>query len=387
MDGFFFCAHCVDNFSILLITIYILAKGFKFMILRVYFFKTLILALGVILLIVLFRSTDFWHDFYIDFLFPHLTYSLRLISNTVNFSIGDILYLTVILFSLRGVFRLIRSRGYLFSFQFIFALRFISITTLCFYVFWGFNYFIPSLSSRLNLKDDGYDKKILFNELEKEILNLNKLHKNLENNRDSTVTFKMTNQEIIQSLSFAYLATSEDLELPIYRRQSVKPSLLSTPLSYAGFSGYLNPFTQEAQYNYNSPKSSLPHTIAHEIAHQLGVAPENEANFVGLVACVNSSALELKYSARLTLLSYIYSQLALTNDPKLKEYLSQLRPGIIKEFTKRAAVWDFYKNPLEPYLKKGYDQYLKSNEQPSGIKSYSEFIGLWLAYQNKLNIS
>ena len=357
------------------------------MILRAYFLKTLTLAVGVILTIVLFRNTEFWYTFYTDFAFPHLSYSLRLISNIVDFSIGDILYVFLILYILRGLFRLIRSKGYLLSYQLVFAMRFASISALIFYALWGFNYFIPSLSSRLDLDENTYDKKTLFIELEKQILTINNLHESLENNGDSTVTFKMTNQEIIQSLNSAYLSTSEDLELPMYRRRSVKPSILSTPLSYSGFSGYLNPFTQEAQYNYNSPKSSLPHTIAHEIAHQLGIAPENEANFVGFVACLNSSALELQYSARLTLLAHTYSQLAQTNDPELKDYLSQLRPGILQEFTKRSAVWEYYKNPLEPYLKKGYDQYLKSNKQISGIKSYSEFIGLWLAYQNKTNIS
>ncbi len=357
------------------------------MILRAYFFKTLTLVVGVILTITIFRNTEFWYDFYTDFAFPHFSYFLRLISNTVDFSIGDILYVFLIFYFLRGVFRLIRSKGYLLSYQFIFVLRFASITALCFYVFWGFNYFIPNLSSRLDLKENDYDKQTLFLDLEKQILTLNNLHNSLASNRDSTVVFKMTDHEIIQSLNTAYLPTSKNLKLPMYRRQSVKPSMLSTPLSYSGFSGYLNPFTQEAQYNYNSPKSSLPHTMAHEIAHQLGVAPENEANFVGLIACLNSNALELKYSARLTLFSHTYSQLAQTNDPKLKEYLSQLRPGVLKEFTKRAAVWDYYKNPLEPYLKKGYDQYLKSNKQSSGIQSYSEFIGLWLAYQNTRNIS
>ena len=52
-----------------------------------------------------------------------------------------------------------------------------------------------------------------------------------------------------------------------------------------GFSGYLNPFTLEAHINSTLPKISLPITIAHEMAHQNGIAAENDANFMGFKQC------------------------------------------------------------------------------------------------------
>ena len=45
----------------------------------------------------------------------------------------------------------------------------------------------------------------------------------------------------------------------------------------------INPFTLEAQVNMRMPKINLPVTIAHEMAHQLGYAAENEANFIGFI--------------------------------------------------------------------------------------------------------
>ena len=50
-----------------------------------------------------------------------------------------------------------------------------------------------------------------------------------------------------------------------------------------GFSGYLNPFTNEAQVDILIPKYQLPTTASHEVAHQLGYAAENEANFIGIL--------------------------------------------------------------------------------------------------------
>ena len=55
-----------------------------------------------------------------------------------------------------------------------------------------------------------------------------------------------------------------------------------------GYAGYLNPFTLEAQVNMlGCQKSTYPITIAHEMAHQLGYAAENEANFIGSSQCIS----------------------------------------------------------------------------------------------------
>ena len=62
-----------------------------------------------------------------------------------------------------------------------------------------------------------------------------------------------------------------------YKYPSVKKSLFSLPLTYMGFSGYINPFTNEANINYNIPASSQVFVINHEIAHQLGIASEKDA--------------------------------------------------------------------------------------------------------------
>ncbi len=70
-----------------------------------------------------------------------------------------------------------------------------------------------------------------------------------------------------------------------YRVRSVKASLFSYPGLYIGFAGYYNPFTGEAQVNMLDPDFRLPYTTCHEMGHQLGYAKENEANFIGFLAC------------------------------------------------------------------------------------------------------
>ena len=55
-----------------------------------------------------------------------------------------------------------------------------------------------------------------------------------------------------------------------------------------GFAGYLNPFSGEAQVNDNTPLLGTAFTTCHEMAHQLGYAPEKEANFIGYLACISN---------------------------------------------------------------------------------------------------
>ncbi len=53
----------------------------------------------------------------------------------------------------------------------------------------------------------------------------------------------------------------------------------STALSAMDFTGFYFPFTGEANLNIDSPACYLPSTIAHEMAHQRGIASEQECNF------------------------------------------------------------------------------------------------------------
>lgn len=60
-----------------------------------------------------------------------------------------------------------------------------------------------------------------------------------------------------------------------------KKILTSKLLSYTHFTGFYFPLTGEANINSDAPDCFIPFTIAHEMAHQRGVASEDEANFVG----------------------------------------------------------------------------------------------------------
>src|SRR5690606_30790577 len=90
---------------------------------------------------------------------------------------------------------------------------------------------------------------------------------------------------------------------------SINNSLYSTPLSYMGFAGYLNPFTGEAQVNSLLPKYNFATTAAHEMSHQIGYASESEANFIGYLASVSHEDAYIRYSGYSFALKYCLSTL------------------------------------------------------------------------------
>ena len=86
------------------------------------------------------------------------------------------------------------------------------------------------------------------------------------------------------------------LEGPEVRAKGV---FFSRIMSYIDFTGFFFPLTAEANVNTDCPSCMFPATVAHELAHQRGVAKEQEANFVAVLACLDYGEPEYVYAAAL----------------------------------------------------------------------------------------
>jgi hypothetical protein len=166
-----------------------------------------------------------------------------------------------------------------------------------------------------------------------------------------------------------------------YKVPSVKHSLLSMPLTYMGFAGYLNPFSGEAQVNSKIPMYTLAFTTSHEMAHQIGYAAENEANFIGYLASTYHTDTYFKLAGHITALKYLLSELHRRDQDLYKNIIIKVNPGILLNLQESSEFWSEYENPLEPFFKKSYSVYLKINRQKSGIKSYSYMVDLLIHYK------
>jgi hypothetical protein len=171
-------------------------------------------------------------------------------------------------------------------------------------------------------------------------------------------------------------------EYPFFKYEipSRKKSLFSLPLTYMGFGGYLNPFTNESQVNYKLPMYGFPNVICHEMAHQIGYASESECNFIGFMACIKNKDLYFQYAAYSNALRYCLENIVMKDEAKFKEFKPTINPGIIENFKESDRFWKQYDTFIDKGFHLFYDQFLKANQQQDGLESYSKFVDLLINY-------
>ena len=317
----------------------------------------------------------FVENYYSQKIYPYIFYSFKAIFNIFPFSFGDVIYLLLGLCLLVFFIKTISSKGkFLIQYGYKLIIWSWSIYIL-FSCIWGFNYQRVALSQNLNVSIE-YNLE----ELEKNTKNLicatNEFYFFLSPDNDSTkITIPYSLKKIIQKTAENYQLPKElYLSIPIF--PYTKYSLFSTPLSYMGFTGYLNPLTLESQVNKKIPKNTFFITVAHEMAHQFGIAVENEANFIAFLNGIKHTDVYFKYSASTFALSYFYNELYKYEPEQAKVLIGYLTKGVFENYRENREFWQKYENPFEVVFEKTYDTYLKTQGIKSGIKNYNEIVGL-----------
>jgi hypothetical protein len=112
----------------------------------------------------------------------------------------------------------------------------------------------------------------------------------------------------------------------------------------------------------------------------LGYAAENEANFIGFLACIHNKDLFYQYAGYAFALRYCLQEMSRRDIDCYKNTVKSIHPGILKNFQETSEFWKAYNNPLEPLIKNFYNNFLKANNQEKGIESYSYFLALLVDY-------
>ena len=327
----------------------------------------------------------FIEQYYSTSIYTQIAELQRFITQFIPFSIGDIGYGILLLYSIIYVIIfLINLFKKKISWQKvgISCLKIIKVILwvyIIFNVIWGLNYSRLGISHQLKLTNSQYSTEEL-HDITCDILD--KLNESRLALGDSNYHYP-SNKIIYQQAFTAYQNANKTFSFLNYQYFSVKSSLLSSMVSYAGYSGYYNPFSGEAQLNTDLPKFITPFVTCHEMAHQLGYASESEANFVGYLAATHSNNPLFVYAA--------YFDIFLSANGELLErdfYSAYLNIKQLNNASKRdRKTYREYvigkQNNMQPVMSKIYDQYLKANQQKSGIKSYNEVIGWLIAFKKK----
>ncbi|MGJ5643316.1 DUF3810 domain-containing protein [Formosa sp. S-31] len=315
-------------------------------------------------------------------MYPYISKMFRFALGWLPFSFGDLMYAFSIIYILRWLYinrkRIVTdTKNWLTD-----ILAAVTVIYFAFHLFWGMNYYRLPLHRNLNLEAD-YTTEQLLDVTRILISKTNSLQLQLTKNDTLKVDIPFSKTEIMKKSVAGYRNLKKQFPHLNYPPRSIKLSLFSVPLTYMGFSGYLNPLTNEAQVDYLIPSYKFPTTTAHEIAHQLGYAAENEANFIGCLASINNDNLYLKYSGYAFGLRHCLNEIY-KRDPLLFENtVVNVNPGVLKNYEETRLFWESYQNPLEPVFKLTYNSYLQANNQADGMESYSYVVALLVNYFQK----
>lgn len=347
--------------------------------------KNLIILLfaQLFLVFLLSKFPGFIEKFYSNGIYSYTSSFFRKVFGWLPFSFGDLIYAALIILIIRFLILFFKN-NYTVKKQLI--VQFIgsfSIFFFLFYFFWGLNYSRPPLTSSLDIQGGTFENEKLLILTDKLVEKTKKIHLQITKNDTLAVQVPFSKNEIIKITPKGYESLAADFQQFNYKNTSLKKSLFSWPLTYMGFAGYLNPITGEAQVDHMIPKISLPMTCSHEIAHQLGIASESEANFVGFLAASKHDNIYFNYSAYLNSLRYALFDVYRFDKDVYENYMANLPIGIVKNMKESDDFWKKYENPLEPVFKTFYDNYLKFNQQEDGLRSYNKMVDLLIAYDQK----
>ena len=151
-------------------------------------------------------------------------------------------------------------------------------------------------------------------------------------------------------------------------------------LSHEHITGIQSPYTSEAQYNRLITPYNLPHTVCHELGHLKGYAREDEANFIGFLACIGSDDADCRYSGYV--LGYLYASNALYGaDYDLwAKVRGKLEEAVAVDLAENSRYWSQFQTKLAEIKEKTNDAQLKFNHQEDGVKSYGRVVDLMLSY-------
>ena len=324
-------------------------------------------------------------NWYSNGFYPLVSLFSRTILGEIPFSVGDCLYLILILFLFKWFWNKRKTWKSEWKDTIVSILSFASVFYFLFHALWALNYYREPLFEKMEIQKDYSDADLLA--FTKKIIDkTNAVQNQLTKNDSLKVVFPYSQEQVFEMSLNGYKNLAAEYPYFSYSKLSTKKSLISLPLTYMGFGGYLNPFTNEAQVNYLKPKYTSPLTTCHEMAHQTGIGSESECNFIGFVTAAKNEDLYFQYSAYSFALRYALHNLEIMKEGSSETYLKKINKGVLKNFEENEIFWKKYQTPINTFFEYFYDNFLKANQQKDGMEGYNKFVGLAIGYEGVLSV-
>ena len=260
----------------------------------------------------------------------------------------------------------------------------LSVCSILFSLFafsFGAGYHTPALDTRLSLPAAEVNAQTLTATAEELVAQLNALADTVSYGEDGFSVMPYGLEQMNGELLAAYAPLCEKYDFIQSLDSRIKPVLASKAMSYTHITGIYTYFTGEANLNVYFPDYTLPYTAAHELAHQRGIARENEANFVAFLVCSASKDSYIRYCAHLNLFEYVGSALYKADEDAYLAIRDTLDARVLGELRAYAAFFEPSRDSVAADLSDAVnDTYLKLHGNEAGTASYGLVVELAVAY-------
>lgn len=259
----------------------------------------------------------------------------------------------------------------------------LSVASLFFSTFalnFGAGYHTSSVDELLELDREDVSAEQLREAAEILVEEINKYTDSLGVNAAGSTVMPYGYDKLSAKLLDAYDKVSEEYAFISRFPSRVKPVMLSEPWTYTHIAGVYTYFTGEANINTNFPDYTLPYTAAHEMAHQRGIAREDEANFVAFLVCIASDDEYIRYSGYLNLYEYVANALYSADKDAYYEVRSGLEAKARVEMSAYSAFFDKYRENVAANVTETVNNTYLTMQGTPGTKSYGMVVDLAVAY-------
>ena len=325
---------------------------------------------------------------YAERIFPPLSRFISWPARLLPWSLGELLLILILAgmaLSLAGLLRtlmagtpgllmlLLRRVGGLLALAGLLYFSFVAL--------WGLNYLRPPIVNTLEWPSETPTTVELQDLCEELALETNLLRKDLPS--DEHGVLRVDRRMVLDRRNEGYERLHGALipVLPALLHSPSRPkiALFSPLMSHSLTYGMYIPWTGEALLNGSTPAPALAFSVCHEMAHQQGIAREDEANFIGYLACRLHPDPLFRYSGARAALGEAMAQLWTVRPEAWKAIRASLGPGVLADEAAETAWLREHKGRFSQVQGRVYDGYLKTQGQLDGSRSYGRVVDLLIA--------
>ena len=324
---------------------------------------------------------DFWTRYpgaFVRALLAHLT-------NIFPFSIAEVALLLLPIATVTAIILILKGKADRIKDPITLIVSTVACLSMFFSLFalgFGTGYHSSPLDQRLEIEKNKISKE--------ELAETAELLAELVNEAANEVSFSPSSSSVMpyslsalnKKLLTAYDALSEEYDFIQRLSSRVKPVMLSEAMSYTHITGVYTYFTGESNLNVNFPDYTLPFTAAHELAHQRGIAREDEANFIAFLVCMKSDDPYIRYSGLLNMYEYVAYPLSSYSElytPIAKSLDIKVR----YELKAYSEFFDKYRHSTAGKISESINNGYLQSVGTEGTKSYGMVVDLAVAYLKK----